>query len=321
MNSQTARLQTLTVDPAPPVRWARQFTPALLTHDTPGKVALRVSADGRWTFASAVVDRADGLSDVDFQEAAQGVFLRLLTAVRGARTPHALRFWSHLPRIHQPAQRHGIDRYMVFNAGRFAAFSEVFGEQNTREGLIPTASAVGHTGRDLVVHLLAGDRPGTPVENPRQVPAYRYSARYGPTPPSFARATRIQGPQDQTLLLVGGTASVVGEASIHPGDLPAQLDQTVHNLALLVAAAQQPGSAQDHAAGQGNSPDPAAALACYTEARVYYVRPEDLRWLQRELPRRLGGHVRFEWLRADLCRDDLLVEIEGLAAWEGHHRA
>ena len=33
-----------------------------------------------------------------------------------------------------------------------------------------------------------------PVENPRQIPAFRYSKRYGPIPPCFARATRIKTP-------------------------------------------------------------------------------------------------------------------------------
>src|SRR5690606_13866131 len=74
---------------------------------------------------------------------------------------------------------------------------------------------------------------GVPVENPRQVSAYRYPRQYGPTPPAFARA--MLSPAKQ--LLVSGTASVVGHASHHVGDAAAQLDETARNLDSLMRTA------------------------------------------------------------------------------------
>ena len=41
------------------------------------------------------------------------------------------------------------------------------------------------------------------MENPRQTPSYRYSERYGPSPPCFARATLAAlSPDDEEYLTV-----------------------------------------------------------------------------------------------------------------------
>src|SRR3546814_7354125 len=75
---------------------------------------------------------------------------------------------------------------------------------------------------DLVqVYWLAARTPGTPVENPRQVSAYRYPRQYGPQQPSFARAM-LPPPGSAMPLLLSGTASVVGHATAHVGELLAQ---------------------------------------------------------------------------------------------------
>jgi enamine deaminase RidA (YjgF/YER057c/UK114 family) len=76
------------------------------------------------------------------------------------------------------------------------------------------------------------------MPNPRHydVSSGVHAIKYGPMPPSFSRAT-IAVLGDRRLLLIGGTASIVGEDSTHIGDVSAQLDETLHNLAALVSAA------------------------------------------------------------------------------------
>ena len=123
----------------------------------------------------------------------------------------------------------GLDRYMVFNAGRHDAYSD-------QCGALGTASAVGIKGSDLSIHCLALEEPGTPVENPRQTPAWQYSARYGPLPPCFSRATIVDLAGRRTLL-IGGTASVVGEDSRHAGEFDAQVEETLLNLEALIRTA------------------------------------------------------------------------------------
>ena len=158
---------------------------------------------------------------------------------------HPVRFWNFVPGIHADMGG-GLDRYMVFNAGRYAAFEEWFGQAALFTRTVPTASAVGIGSGALAIHALGGRDAGLPVENPRQVPAYRYSARYGPIPPCFARGTIVRGlparPDeggDGPVLLVGGTASIVGEDSLHDRDARQQALETFENLAELVAAARR----------------------------------------------------------------------------------
>ena len=92
-------------------------------------------------------------------------------------------------RAHQMAP--GLDRYMVFNAGRYDAYARWYGTPRAFNHAPATASAVGVQGADLSIFCLAAQTPGTPIENPRQTPSWRYSTRYGPKPPCFARATVV----------------------------------------------------------------------------------------------------------------------------------
>ena len=155
-----------------------------------------------------------------------------------------------------------------------------------------------------MIHALGLDTPGRPLENPRQVPAYSYSRRYGPRPPCFARATIVQMPREERpWLLVGGTASILGEDSIHMRDPRRQATETFENLASLVDSARE----------MARSPDRGDPLSAFRELRVYIVRDEDADVLREMVRERFPAETRVEFAQADLCRQELLVEIEGLA--------
>jgi chorismate lyase/3-hydroxybenzoate synthase len=199
---------------------------------------------------------------------------------------------------------------MVFNAGRFKAFTEWYGPRDAFSRALPTASAVGIREGALVIHAVAADAPGQPIENPRQVPAYSYSDRYGPLPPCFARATLVDslagGPG--RLLLVGGTASLRGEDSIHR-DVRAQTSETFENLSKLLAAARAKAGASD----ADTDIDIAASLAAFSTLRVYIVRCEDADIVREMVMANVPQTTSVEFAQADLCRQELLVEIEGVA--------
>ena len=138
------------------------------------------------------------------------------------------------------------------------------------------------------------------VENPRQVPAYRYSRRFGPLPPCFARATIVRPSVGAPLLMVGGTASIRGEESMHANDLGAQVDETLANLASVVCAAW--GGAGDE-----------RALRRYRHLRAYHRREGDRLAVESRMRAAFPALDRLELLPAELCRPELLVEVEGLA--------
>jgi chorismate lyase / 3-hydroxybenzoate synthase len=236
-----------------------------------------------FSLASVRVPDARSLGRAELHEATSSAYRRIEAELRARGAIHPVRFWNHIPGIHEP-MGDGLDRYMVFNAGRYEALSAWFGGKETFDTRVASASGVGHRGRDLVIHCLASDRPGRAVDNPRQIAPYRYSRKYGPLPPCFARATVIE-----PLVLVGGTASIVGEASVHLDDLAGQTEETLTNLAVF------------------------APLDRYRDVRVYYPDPARLEELRALLKDAFPGAGEIGWVRADLCRAELLVEIEGIA--------
>jgi enamine deaminase RidA (YjgF/YER057c/UK114 family) len=224
---------------------------------------------------------------------------RLREEAASAGTPHPLRFWNFIPRILEPMKK-AINRYMVFNTGRHSALQDWFAGHSPFETALPTATGVGHSGDTLHVYCLAGERRGTPTENRRQRPAYRYSSRYGPFPPCFARATLIDW-NETTTLLIGGTASVRGEESLHKGSVEGQLGEAFKNLTSLLEGATRSCEKRD-------------ATWRIEELRTYFVRAEDKDLIRAAVNERFPGQRPTEMVQAELCRPELLVEIEGIAS-------
>jgi chorismate lyase/3-hydroxybenzoate synthase len=245
---------------------------------------VRTALADRFTLVEAFVPGAASHGAVPLEQAAEEAYMRIARAMERTDTPHPVRFWNFVPRILDTGEG-GSLLYESFNRGRFKAFKTWFGKQELADR-ITAATGVGHRGEDLVVLGLAGARSGDSVENPRQTPAYQYSEDFGDLPPCFARATRLaRGP-----LLVSGTAAVVGELSMHPDDVKAQSRETFSNM--------------DELAGGPEN---------YSELRVYVVRDGDAVAVLEEVRDHFPNLITVELCPADLCRHDLLVEIEGIA--------
>lgn len=220
--------------------------------------------------------------------------------------PHPLRIWNTVPAIN--AAQFGIERYRQFNIGRQHAFDAC---RRALTGGVPAACALGSVvpvagdappAAPLAIHFLASRTPADPVENPRQVSAYHYPAQYGPRAPTFARAAAWPDGDTAPVLFVSGTASIVGHRTVHPGDVVAQTRETVANLAAVL----------EQAARQGHGPYSLADLSY----RVYVRDADDdaaLAAIGRVLRDAAGPGVRPLFVHADVCRDDLLVEIEASA--------
>ncbi len=244
----------------------------------------------------------------------QWVYEALGEAIR-SRGLWPLRWWNYLPGIRERLPG-GERLYEVFNAGRFEAYRRWYGTDLFGPRLA-AACCVDHHGRDLVLHALASPVPGAPVENPRQTPSYHYSERYGCLPPSFSRAVLLDGSllglAAEHCAIVSGTASVVGEDSRHEGDFGAQLAETFRNLASLSAmlvAKSRPGPEADaDAKAEGRH------LSRYRDLRAYLVDEADAPELTAAVKRLFPSLARLEVVTVDLCRPELLVEVEGIAAW------
>lgn len=245
---------------------------------------------GWWFGGVDVADDGSGLT-ATAKRAYADVFAQLAALGR----PPILRLWNYLPRINDESS--GLERYRQFNIGRQEAFVEA-GEDAFAGS--PAACALGKAAGTLSIRFLAGRTRVLPLENPRQVPAWRYSRRYGPKAPTFSRAVLADAGGGRVALLVSGTASIVGEDTVHLGDVRAQTDETFANLQALIDTAH---------ARTG------ARFALDGLALTVYVRhPADLAAVRERVaahaPRAAAGAV---WLQADICRSELLVEIEAHA--------
>ncbi len=261
---------------------------------------VRWQHDADWLFGSVGVPEAVGL------EAAAGhAYAGVFDALRATGFTHLLRVWNYLPRINaDDEQGAAMERYKRFNAGRQQAFLDA--GEHAFEGS-PAACAIGTPAGPLRVHFLAGRRAVRHVENPRQVSAYRYPQRYGPRAPTFSRAALADAGDGRLALFVSGTASIVGHASVHAGDVRAQVRETVVNLQTVLDNARSQSSAR--------------WSLRHLHAVVYVRHAQDHAAVVDELARAAPelGHDAAEmvFLHADICRRELDVEIEGHAWAEG----
>jgi chorismate lyase/3-hydroxybenzoate synthase len=230
-----------------------------------------------------------------FEARTQEAYARLLTLIEAEGYPHLLRVWNYFPGI---GERDGpLDRYMVFCRGRHQALQAHYAGLT---GRLPAASAVGTRHGGMVIYFLAGCTPGRHRENPRQVSAYCYPPQYGPRSPSFARATLVRGARSDCLY-ISGTASIIGHESRHIGDPLAQLDETLANMRALIDS-----TATEEGVGfQG--------LASLTHLKVYIRRSADYPSIRARLAKALPATAQCLYLEADICRPELLLEIEAVA--------
>lgn len=242
-------------------------------------------------FGAIELDECDG----DIESAARDAYGQLLDFVVQRGYPHLLRIWNYLDAITEGAD--DDERYRRFCIGRAAGLGDFDSAR------LPAATAIGLRDgrRRLQVYWLASRTPGTPLENPRQVSAYRYPRQYGPQSPSFARA--MLPPSASTMpLLLSGTASVVGHETRHAERLEAQLDETFANLDSLVASARR------------LQPALPAQLGSGSRLKVYVRDADAMPQVQELLDARLGADVPRIVLHAGICRRDLQVEIDGVHA-------
>ena len=252
---------------------------------------------GGLLFGVIELDEADFKATSDcssLQAASAEAYRRIFRLLDSEQMPHLWRVWNYLAEINLETQ--GLERYRQFNVGRQDAFLEF---HRGATGNVPAACAIGLVGGPLSIAFMAGETPAVAVENPRQVSAYNYPADYGPRSPTFSRAALAYLP-DQELLFISGTASIVGHQTVHPGDAVGQCREAMANIAAVLAEAKR----------QCRSPGFELGELSY---RVYVRQASDFPAIRKTLAS-LIGQAEVVYLQADICRQDLLLEIEALAS-------
>ena len=244
-------------------------------------------------FAFGVLE-PDEAAAGSFEELAEKAYLDIFDFLDATGHGSPLRFWNYLPWI--TADDNGLERYRRFNIGRYNAFSA-----RLASPLPPAASAVGSRSGSPLIYFLAGREPPRAIENPRQVSAYAYPPIYGPRSPGFSRASLV-GTGDAASLLISGTASIVGHESLHLDDPAAQIAETLDNIAALIGEAERNGFT-----GQSGR----------WAFKIYLRDPAYRDMVQSAIDTVFGEDCERLYLRADMCRSELLVEIEAVCLQSG----
>lgn len=242
---------------------------------------------------SRFVESSEQLVDVLTHRA----YRDILGFVQKKGYPDLLRVWNYLSDIND--EQDDMERYRRFCIGRFNAFSEF---SPGFEQVLPAATAAGLHNPGLFICFLAARGTSQPIANPRQLNPYHYPPEYSPRSPSFSRATlKDWGTQRQ--LFISGTGSIVEHRSLHAGDVAAQLAEILRNIDALLK----------HAAGMSGK-DFGTRHATRT-FKVYLRHAADLPLIRERLAHALGEGTAVLVLNADLCRKELLMEIEGTYTW------
>ncbi|WP_296894714.1 hypothetical protein [Thiobacillus sp.] len=228
------------------------------------------------------------------QAASEAAYHRIFRLLDAQKLPHLWRIWNYMADIN--AVTHGLERYRQFNIGRQDAF---IAHHRSATGNVPAACALGLAGGPLSIAFLAGATPAVPLENPRQVSACEYPAEYGPRTPLFSRAALVH-PPGQEILFVSGTASIVGYQTVHPDDVAGQCREAMANIAAVVAEANRAARSRSFALDE-------------LVYRVYVRHAADFPVIRDTLAPQLGG-ADVLYVQADICRADLLLEIEAMAS-------
>jgi chorismate lyase/3-hydroxybenzoate synthase len=223
----------------------------------------------------------------DHRQAAETAYNDILSTIVDSPAKNLVRFWNYVPAIN--LGQGDDENYKQFCVGRLNAFNE----HNIAPEEFPAASAVGHHRSGLTVCAISSVTPAEHHTNPRQVDAFEYPRQYGPSSPSFARASTLV--VDETrYCFISGTASILGHQTVHEGDLELQLHTTNDNILLLL--------------------DRTGFAAEQIQTLRVYLRDANQLEQCRKLVQQAYPHCELVLAEADICRRELLVEIEAFCA-------
>lgn len=239
-----------------------------------------------WSKTSELICLAHWLSKDEcdnIEHYTQKAYESVLSVMTEQGFTYPFRFWNYLPAINEGT---GDDElYKKFCTGRLKAFENA----GLSPANFPAASALGHHSDGAVVYLFASNQTPQHFKNTKQVNAYEYPRQYGISSPSFARATALTL-SNVNYLFISGTASITGHQTLGENDLEKQLEVTQSNIEHLLT----------------NANPENLSLSTF---KVYVRYPADLAftrsWLEARYPR-----VEMLFTIADICRKELLVEIE-----------
>ena len=215
------------------------------------------------------------------------------------------RQWNYIGNILE--EKNGLQNYQIFNEVR----CEYYGKFRTVHGY-PASTGIGMKLGGVTIDFCAvmtnEKLMVKPIENPNQINAYEYGQQVlkGPTgmgksvkhPPLFERALLLKD-NFRSTLLISGTASIMGQDTIGIGDVEKQTLVTINNIIKLT----------DQKRFEQNVTSTNTEWGKFILLRVYIKNQVDFSKVKMICMKQFPG-VPAIFIESDICRDNLLVEIE-----------
>ncbi len=252
-----------------------------------------------------------GINENSVAESSDRAFSQLLTVFNklGIGFNNLVRQWNYVEQIFGITQ---IDNQFRQN---YQLFNETRGEYYSKYRTIhafPAATGIGVDFNGVTIECMAvvSDEYHSTIaiSNPNQLNSYKYGQlvlkgepqknKTGNQPPQFERARLLTNGQTSRLF-ISGTASIVGQETIGLNDVEKQTHITIDNIELLTSQT----NLKSHYPELKIFPDK------YAFVRVYVKNEEDIPAV-RSICKEHFGKVPMTIVKADICRADLLVEIE-----------
>ena len=253
----------------------------------------------------------EGVPAADFSESvgnqSEEVFGRVndLLSAYGFAVDDIVRQWNFIGDI--VAHRDGKQNYQEFNDAR----TRYYAHGAWKNGY-PAATGIGTSGNGIIVGGIAFKKRETenggiyPIDNPLQIAAHIYSKsvlvdsdeRAMKSTPKFERAKLIETSRG-ACCFVSGTAAIRGEESMDASSARLQTVKTIENIEYLVS--------KENLVRFGCKPYELK----YAKLLVYIKHKEDYDEVRRVVEERFP-QLPVIYTIADVCRSELLVEIEGI---------
>ena len=228
----------------------------------------------------------------------------------GLTLQHIIRQWNYvenISRVEDPDST--LQNYQVFNDVRTVYYNK--GEFKFG---YPAATGIGMDTGGVIIGFIAisdSDQVSVkPIRNPRQIDAHQYSKEVllgidtgitrGKCTPKFERG-KVVTLGERHHIYVSGTASIVGEKTMHPDDVEKQTLTTIENIFELFSSENQKELGLDFDVSRIE----------FSHLRVYVKYQEDIPAVMKVCESKLNCKSSL-YLESDVCREDLLVEIEGI---------
>lgn len=274
---------------------------------------IRNSIFGEELIATGITCKYPQINDTEIQ---YGIAFRLMSellAIEGFTFDQVVRQWNYIENILAKKDGNGniFQNYQLFNDIRSKYYSSSFWENG-----YPAATGIGTNAGTVSIDFIAlKPNSGTkivPVKNPRQTDAHSYSQNVlagskliEKTTPKFERAKIILNGKFAEMY-VSGTAAIIGEETVS-SDIETQTLITIENINKLIESETTKQNFTSLEQVQNSSLKQELTLKHY---KAYIKNFEDFE-IVRDLCKSAFPNASGIFVKADICRDDLLVEIEG----------